>query len=58
MSDIFCTANMYVDASLHFPDDRSRVCLKESPGVDSCDYINASFIDVRSETQSHVKNIF
>ena len=26
------------------------MCLKESPGVDSCDYINASFIDVRPDT--------
>ena len=25
------------------------MCLKETPGVDSCDYINASFIDVRTE---------
>ena len=31
-------------------DDKSRVCLKETPGVDSCDYINASFIDVRGHT--------
>ena len=23
------------------------MCLKECPGIDSCDYINASFIDVR-----------
>ena len=30
----------------NFSDDRSRVCLKGAPGVDSCDYINASFIDV------------
>ncbi|CAI8037624.1 Phosphatidylinositol phosphatase PTPRQ [Geodia barretti] len=28
-----------------YPYDRSRVCLKATPGVDSCDYINASFID-------------
>ena len=31
-------------------DDKSRVCLKETPGVDRCDYINASFIDVRTHT--------
>ena len=31
-----------------FSDDKSRVCLKEIPGVDSCDYINASFIHVRT----------
>ena len=35
-------------------DDKSRVCLKETPGVDSCDYINASFIDVR-KTFTHTK---
>ena len=31
-------------------DDKSRVCLKGTPGVDSCDYINASYIDVRTHT--------
>ena len=28
-------------------DDKSRVCLTETPGVEGSDYINASFIDVR-----------
>ncbi|CAI8039702.1 Receptor-type tyrosine-protein phosphatase S, partial [Geodia barretti] len=28
-----------------YPYNRSRVCLKATPGVDSCDYINASLID-------------
>ena len=34
-------------------DDKSRVCLKETPGMDSCDYINASFIDVRKNFHTH-----
>ena len=34
--------------SIHSPDDSSRVHLKEVPGVDGSDYINASFITVRS----------
>ena len=35
------------------------MCLKESPGVDSCDYINASFIDVRTitKTLNHVQYV-
>ena len=35
------------------------MCLKESPGVDSCDYINASFIDVRTitNTLNHVQYV-
>ena len=37
----------------NFSDDRSRVCLKGAPGVDSCDYINASFIDVSINNTSN-----
>ena len=34
--------------SIHTPDDSSRVCLTEVPGVEGSDYINASFITVRN----------
>ena len=34
--------------SMHTPDDSSRVCLTEVPGVEGSDYINASFITVRN----------
>ena len=39
------------------PDDHSRVVLKEVPGMEGSDYINASFIDVsckqREKTMYH-----
>ena len=41
----------------YLSDDKSRVCLKETPGVDSCEYINASFIDVRTQMPQTV-NIY
>ena len=42
----------------NFSDDRSRVCLKEVPGVDNCDYINASFIDVSINNTSSNLSIY
>ena len=42
----------------NFSDDRSCVCLKGAPGVDSCDYINASFIDVSINNTSSNLSIY
>ena len=35
--------------NLLYTDDQSRVCIKEIPGVEGSDYINASFIEVRRQ---------
>jgi hypothetical protein len=43
----------YIVLSLVFPDDFNRVVLKELPGVEHSDYINASYVDVMHD-QPHL----
>ena len=44
---------MVSDAIISSADDQNRCRLSTIPGVEGSDYINASFVDVRSRSTNH-----
>ena len=46
---------MVSDAIISSADDQNRCRLSTIPGVEGSDYINASFVDVRSRSMNHAK---